>query len=93
MDDVAEQLPPVLTAVEIAKLERLDISTVFYWLRGGKLRGYKAGGAWRVPSETYLDFRKWNARVKPRTRARSPAAARTGWDRDADRFFFDGTGI
>jgi hypothetical protein len=77
-------LPDPLKADEIAALERVDCSTVFYWCRTGKLAGaYKLGGIWRIPRQAYLDFRKY-PKPSPRTRAPSKRPAGVSREREAD---------
>ena len=39
-----------LTPEEAARELRITRRTVYQWLRSGKLRGRKVGGAWRVPA-------------------------------------------
>jgi len=41
---------------EIADTLRVDILTVYQWLRTGKLRGYKAGGVWRIKESDLTEF-------------------------------------
>jgi hypothetical protein len=77
-------LPDPLTAAEIAALERVDPSTVFYWCRTAKLLGaYKLGGIWRIPRQAYLDFRKY-PNPSPRARAPSKRPAGVSREREAD---------
>jgi excisionase family DNA binding protein len=38
-----------LTPAEAAAIFRVDRRTLYSWLRSGKLKGFKIGGAWRIP--------------------------------------------
>jgi hypothetical protein len=75
-------LPDPLKADEIAALERVDSSTVFYWCRTGKLAGaYKLGGIWRIPRQAYLDFRQY---PKPSVKVRAPSKRPAGVSRERE---------
>lgn len=37
-----------LTVNEVAEMLKVDIETVYRWLKTGKLPGAKVGGAWRI---------------------------------------------
>jgi excisionase family DNA binding protein len=44
------------TVEEIALMLRIPERTVFRELREGKMRGFKAGGAWRVPQSAIDEY-------------------------------------
>jgi excisionase family DNA binding protein len=41
-------IEPVLTPEYVADLFQVSVHTVKYWLRSGKLEGFKVGGCWRT---------------------------------------------
>lgn len=43
---------PYLTPAEAAKILRVDRRTIYEWLRSGKLKAVKFGGAWRIPRKS-----------------------------------------
>lgn len=40
-----------LTPEEVAGILRVDIRTIYTWLRAGKILGTKFGGSWRIKRE------------------------------------------
>lgn len=48
------------TPQEIADLLKVDLRTVYRWLREGKLQGHKVGGVWRIDKAVIDDMFKQN---------------------------------
>jgi len=48
---------PLLTTVEAAERLRLNVWTVYKWLKAGKMPGVKLNGVWRVDAE---QLQRWS---------------------------------
>ena len=51
IDRLCDELPPILTVDEVAKLLRYNPVTIGRWLETGFLRGSKLGKEWRILRE------------------------------------------
>ncbi len=45
---MAGELPAYLFTDEAAEYLRVDVSTIYRWVRSGQIRGIKVGQRWRV---------------------------------------------
>jgi excisionase family DNA binding protein len=54
-----------LKPVEAAAEMRVAPKTVYRWLRAGKLRGERAGRAWRIREEDMRRFMRWQEEGPP----------------------------
>ena len=48
----------VYTLKEVEELLQVTQRTLYNWIKGGKLRAFKAGREWRVTKEALEDFTK-----------------------------------
>ena len=48
------------TCEEVAEMYRVKISTVWGWIRDGKLKAYKIGRIYRIPKESLAEFEQSN---------------------------------
>lgn len=85
-------VPPFYTAAEVARLFRLDESTLYRHLRAGNFPGLKVGGRYVVPREVVerlisdvlhtgkcIDLGSWTERWRERsTETADPSAPSTG---------------
>ncbi|MEW6771860.1 MAG: helix-turn-helix domain-containing protein [Bacillota bacterium] len=46
----------MFTPEEVAKKLKISRSTVYLWLREGRLKGVKVGDLWRIPEEAIQEF-------------------------------------
>lgn len=46
------------TAPEVADILRVDLRTVYRWIKSDKLRAVKVGRTWRISSETVKNIRR-----------------------------------
>lgn len=68
-DSALEDIPTKWhTPEEVAKLLKLDVSTVYRWLNAGKLGGLQFGKKWRIRDEDLRDFIE-QQKAKQRLRA------------------------
>jgi len=55
----------LLTPQEVADLLRVHLVTVYNWLSSGRLRGRKAGRAWRITESDVNEFMQGQAQTEP----------------------------
>lgn len=60
LDALFADLPPMLTADEVAELLHLTRQNTYTWLRDGVIPGYKFGSSWRVSREELKDLMRNN---------------------------------
>jgi len=46
----------LLTVAEVAEKLRVDRTTVYRWIKAGKLKAYKAGQQYRIDDDDLIDF-------------------------------------
>lgn len=51
LDAIFAELPPILSAGEVAELLRMTTPGVYKWLREGVIKGYQIGKTWFVPAD------------------------------------------
>lgn len=52
----------VFTAEEISYMLKIEASTIYRLLRKGTIKGFKAGGQWRVTQESYNNYTHGNTK-------------------------------
>jgi len=60
--------PKLLTTAQIAEALQLNESTITWWLRKGRLRGFKVGKNWRVSTADFDAFLEEQANIPPSDR-------------------------
>lgn len=61
LDALFGDLPPMLTAEEVAALLHLTRQNTYTWLREGVIPGYKFGASWRVSRDELKEYMRRNA--------------------------------
>lgn len=56
LSSTLEDLPPILTLKQTAKLLAVDRRTIYSQIRNGKLRVFKVGNAYRIERDSLLTF-------------------------------------
>lgn len=52
----------LLTPAEVIEILKIDLNTLYIWLRAGKLPGIKVGDLWRVRRSDLENFLNANAK-------------------------------
>lgn len=53
---MSNELPPILTVMDVARRHQKSMWTILRRIHSKKLRAYKDGGEWRIRREWLIDY-------------------------------------